>query len=192
MSPASQVVNLKFPSKTRKSGIRLELERNLANLLVTDEKDRQALIRKLKKCDNIETHSKIRFSFSLDAKDETSWAPLHWKAYYGKEVVMSLLIGGENPTLITPPTPNYLSGHATANIASTLGHVESVAYLTETVNNHGKIVTLSVHHAKRSTYLAETLKIPEKIVPISSHPAKRGIRLCAYQLSMQRYVRTDK
>ncbi|KAI3912750.1 hypothetical protein MKW92_033417 [Papaver armeniacum] len=193
MAPASQVMKLNFPYKTSKSRIRLQLERKLANMIVTDKKNRQALIRKLKKCDNIETHSEIilreclkewifegcrrvnatnkkglavihlcaslgyawaisifkRFAFSLDAKDETGWTPLHWAAYYGRKgAAMSLLIGGANPTLVTPPTSTYLSGQTAADIASTRGHAELATYITETATNPGKIVTLSAHRAK--------------------------------------------
>ncbi|MCL7028005.1 hypothetical protein MKW94_030778 [Papaver nudicaule] len=194
MAPSSQVIKLKFPSKTTKSGCELKLEKKLANLLVTEEKDRQVLIRKLKKCDNLETHSEIilreylkdwifegcrrviatnkeghavihlcaslgyawaigifkRFAFSLNRKDETGWTPLHWAAYYGRRgAATSLLIGGADPTLVTPPTPDYLSGRTAADIASTRGYADLAAYLAETVKNPEKVLTLFAHHAKR-------------------------------------------
>lgn len=59
MAPVSQIMKLKFPSKSSRSGIQLKLERKLASVLVTNENDCQALIKKLKKCDNIDTHSEI-------------------------------------------------------------------------------------------------------------------------------------
>ncbi|KAI3941554.1 hypothetical protein MKW92_035689 [Papaver armeniacum] len=213
MAPASQIMKLKFPSKSSRSGIQLKLERKLASVLVTNENDCQALIKKLKKCDNIDTHSEIilreylkewifegcrrvnatnkkthtvihlcaslgyawaiaifkQFAFSLDTKDETGWTPLHWAAYYGRKgAAMSLLIGGANPSLVTPPTPTHLNGQSAVDIAFTRGHGDLAVYIAETIKNPRKIVTLAAHHAKR-----ETAKIPENIVPLSPQRSKR-------------------
>ncbi|MCL7040444.1 hypothetical protein MKW94_028367, partial [Papaver nudicaule] len=194
IAPSSQVMKLKFPSKTSKSNSELKLERKLGKLLATNEKDQRVLIKKLKKCDNLETHSEIilreylkewifegcreviatnreghavihlcaslgyawaigifkQFAFSFDGKDENGWTPLHWAAYYGRRgAATALLIGGANPTLVTPPTLDYLSGRTAADIASTRGHADLAAYLAEAVKNPDKILTLSAHHAKR-------------------------------------------
>lgn len=66
-----------------------------------------------------------------------------------KELLLSLLIGGANPSLVTPPTPTYLNGQSAVDIAFTRGHGDLAVYIAETIKNPGKIVTLAAHHAKR-------------------------------------------
>ncbi|MCL7027054.1 hypothetical protein MKW94_007217 [Papaver nudicaule] len=182
MKPASQVMKFTFP-KTKKSEIRTELEEKLAKLLVIDEKNRKKLLRKLKQCDNKNTHSErvlreylknwlFDCSRKVNTTNREGHQVIHHFAGLGYAWAIAIFkrfgftFNAKHETGWTPLHWAAYYGHKGAATALLIGKADPTLVTTATSDNPSGHTAADLAfdqgHSHLSAYLEDFIKHPEK------------------------------